>query len=295
MVPPMDDQARRSIIGTSAAIVIGALVAWAASDGSTTVGSIAVFALCGLAAYVINWMVFIPSNAAKTEKFYDLTGSATYLTVTLVAVLLSDGLDTRAWLVAVMVWVWAVRLGTFLFRRISRDGRDGRFDQIKTDPLRFFMTWTIQGLWVLLTAAAALAIITSSERRSLGWIGMVGILVWLAGFVIEVVADRQKSAFRRDPANSGRFINTGLWAWSRHPNYFGEITLWTGIAVMALPLLSGWRWVVLISPVFVYLLITRVSGVPMLERRADTRWGGEPEYEEYKKATPVLVLRPPRR
>ncbi|MEX1288318.1 MAG: DUF1295 domain-containing protein, partial [Acidimicrobiia bacterium] len=104
----------------------------------------------------------------------------------------------------------------------------------------------------------------------------------------------QKSAFKADPANEGRFINTGLWAWSRHPNYFGEITLWTGIAIAAIPVLSGWRWVVLISPIFVYLLITRVSGVPMLEKKADNRWGGQEDYERYKANTPELVLRPPR-
>jgi steroid 5-alpha reductase family enzyme len=108
-----------------------------------------------------------------------------------------------------------------------------------------------------------------------------------------VVADRQKSAFREDPANKGRFITSGLWAWSRHPNYFGEITLWAGIALIAIPVLSGWSWVVMISPIFVYVLITRVSGLPMLERRADERWGGEEEYEEYKRKTPVLMLRPP--
>ena len=124
-----------------------------------------------------------------------------------------------------MVAVWALRLGSFLFRRVRRDGRDGRFDEIKVDPLRFFMTWTLQGLWVLLTVAAALAIITGLERRSIGWVAIVGIVVWVVGFAIEVVADRQKSAFKQDPANQGRFISTGLWSWSRHPNYFGEIVL----------------------------------------------------------------------
>lgn len=290
----MDDNARRSMIGITAAVAIGVLVAWAGSDGSVAAGSLPVFALCGLLAFAINWLVFVPSNAAKTEKYYDLTGSITYISVTLIAVLLSDDLDARALIVAAMVAVWAARLGTFLFRRISRDGKDGRFDEIKTDPLRFFMTWTIQGLWVLLTAAAAWAIITSEERQDLGWVAFVGIAIWLAGFGIEVLADRQKSAFREDPANEGRFISTGLWAWSRHPNYFGEITLWTGVAVMAVPILSGWRWAVLVSPVFVYLLITRISGVPMLEKRADKRWGGEPDYERYKETTPVLMLRPPR-
>lgn len=290
----MDDTTRTSVIGITSAVAVGALVAWAGSDGSVDLGSFPVFGLCAMLAYAINWLAFIPSNAAKTEKYYDLTGSVTYITVTLIAVLSSDDLDARALIVAAMVVVWAARLGTFLFRRISRDGRDGRFDEIKTDPLRFFMTWTIQGLWVLLTAAAAWAIITSEDRQDLGWVAFVGIAIWLAGFTIEVVADRQKSAFRSDPANEGRFIDSGLWAWSRHPNYFGEITLWTGVAVMAVPVLSGWRWVVLISPVFVYLLITRISGVPMLEKRADKRWGGEPDYERYKADTPELVLRPPR-
>ncbi len=290
----MDDKTRTSVVGIAASVAIGALIAWAGSDGSVDAGSFPVFALCAALAFAVNWLAFIPSNAARTEKYYDLTGSITYITVTLVAVLLSDDLDTRALIVAAMVIVWAARLGTFLFRRISKDGRDARFDEIKVDPPRFFMTWTIQGLWVLFTAAAAWAIITSEERRALGWVAFVGIAVWLTGFTIEVVADRQKSAFKADPANEGRFISTGLWAWSRHPNYFGEITLWTGVAIMAIPVLSGWRWAMLISPVFVYLLITRISGVPMLEKKADKRWGGEPDYERYKAATPELVLRPPR-
>ena len=291
----MNEEKRRSLIGISVAIVVGTLVSLAGSDGSTQVGSIAVFGLVGFLAFVINWLVFIPSSAARTERYYDLTGSVTYVTVTLVAVLLSDDLDARALIAAAMVIIWAVRLGTFLFRRIRRDGRDGRFDEIKTDPLRFFMAWSLQGLWVLLTAAAAVAIITSSERRDLGWVAYVGMAVWLAGFTIEVVADRQKAAFKKDSANDGRFIATGLWAWSRHPNYFGEITLWTGMAIMAVPILSGWQWVVLISPVFVAVLLMRVSGIPMLEARSDERWGDEAAYQRYKTATPVLVPRPPGR
>jgi steroid 5-alpha reductase family enzyme len=290
----MDDQRRRSIIGTIVAVVIGALVILAGSDGSRTIGGFAVFALCGILAYAINWVVFVPSYAARTERFYDLTGSLTYITVVVVALAASGDLDARAAIVGGMVIVWAVRLGSFLFRRIRKDGKDGRFDRIKTDFLRFLMTWTLQGLWVLLTAAAALAIITGTEREPLGWVAYLGMAIWLAGFLIEVVADAQKSAFKRDPATEGRFISSGLWAWSRHPNYFGEITLWMGVAVMAVPVLSGWRWVALISPIFVYLLITRVSGVPMLEKRADERWGDEAAYRAYKERTPELMLRPPR-
>ncbi len=291
----MDNQTNKSLLGILTAVAVGALVSWAGGDGGAQAGSIPVFAWCGLVAFLINWIVFVPSSLRQTEKYYDLTGSATYVTVILVAVWLSSDLDTRAWIAAAMVVVWALRLGTFLFRRISRAGNDRRFDEIKTDRLRFLMAWTVQGLWVLLTAAAALAIITTTERKELSWLGFVGIAVWLSGFSIEVVADRQKSAFRRDPKNRGRFISSGLWAWSRHPNYFGEIVLWTGVAVMAIPILSGWRWVVLISPIFVTLLLTRISGIPMLERRADERWGGTEDYERYQESTPVLVPRPPRR
>ncbi|MDX2344854.1 MAG: DUF1295 domain-containing protein [Acidimicrobiia bacterium] len=291
----MTNQNRNSIVGIAASVVIGGLVLLAGSDGSTQVGSMAVFAVCGLLAFAINWVAFIPSNRAKTERYYDLTGSVTYLTVTAVALLLSDDIDARAVIVAALVGLWALRLGTFLFRRVRRDGRDGRFDSIKTDPLRFFMTWTLQGLWVLLTAACALAVITGGERRSIGWVAILGIVIWVAGFGIEAVADQQKSTFKKNPANEGRFITSGLWAWSRHPNYFGEIMLWTGIAIMALPVLSGWRWVTLISPVFVFLLLTRVSGIPMLEARAEKRWGNDEAFQTYTNNTSLLFPLPPRR
>ena len=289
----MSEQARRALFGIVAAVLVGALVSWAGSEGSVQAAGIPVFAICGVLAFLVNWIAFIPANAAQTEKYYDLTGSITYTTVTVVAVALSTDLDARAWIVAAMVIIWTTRLGVFLFRRIQRAGKDSRFDEMKKSPIRFFSAWTIQGLWVLLTAAAALAIITSTDRVDMGILGVVGLFTWVAGFAVEVVADKQKSDFKSDPANEGRFIDTGLWAWSRHPNYFGEIVLWTGIVVMAIPVLSGWRWVVLVSPLFVTLLLTRISGIPLLEKKADERWGDEPAYRRYKDATPVLIPRPP--
>ncbi len=283
----------QSLIAIGIAVVIGALISWAGSDGGARFGAIPVFALCGALAFAINWLAFVPAAVARTEHYYDLTGGITYITVTVVAVLLSPELDLRSSIVAGMVLVWSIRLATFLFRRISVAGKDSRFDEIKTIPARFLMAWTIQGLWVLLTAAAALAVITGSSRAPLGPVGMLGIAVWTAGFLIEVIADRQKSAFKADPANAGKFINVGLWAWSRHPNYFGEIVIWTGMAIIALPVLQGWQYATLISPVFVAFLLIKVSGIPMLEDKADERWGGQDDYEDYKRRTPVLVLKPP--
>ncbi len=289
----MTRRKRTSIIGIALSVGIGLLIALAGGQGSSEVRGLPVFALCGIIAFAIQFVVFVPSYLARTEHYYDLTGSATYLTTIAIAVVASDDLDARAVMTAALVVVWASRLGTFLFRRVRRDGGDGRFDKIKHDPLRFFMMWSIQGLWVFLTAACALAIITSAEREQFGVFAALGLAVWLVGFAIEVIADNQKKLFRADPVNQGRFIDVGLWAWSRHPNYFGEIVLWTGIAVIALPVLSGWGWVMLISPVFVFILLTRISGVPMLEARSDKRWGDEPAYQEYKAATPTLLLRPP--
>ncbi len=280
-------------VGIAVAIVIGALISWAGSDGGDRFGALPVFALCGALAFAVNWAAFIPAAIKQTEHFYDLTGGLTYITVTVVAVLLSSPLDLRSAIVAGMVLFWSIRLASFLFMRISRAGKDSRFDDIKKQPPRFLLAWTLQGLWVLLTAACALAIITGGNREPLGVIGYVGIAVWATGILIEIVADQQKSAFRADPANKGRFITTGLWAWSRHPNYFGEIVLWTGMAIIALPVLDGWQWAALISPVFVAFLLTKVSGVPMLEKAADERWGGQDDYEAYKQSTPVLVMKPP--
>ncbi|WP_300532036.1 DUF1295 domain-containing protein [Maricaulis sp.] len=268
--------------------LIGLGISYVAGLGDERVAGCSVIFACGLIAFGVNWLVFIPSALARSEKFYDLTGAVTYLSVIGVAAVLSQPLDLRALVVAALVAVWAIRLGGFLFLRIQKDGYDRRFDQIKTNPLRFLVTWSLQGLWVTLTAACALVVITTETRVEPGVFFYAGLTLWLAGFGLEVVADAQKSAFRKDPDNAGRFIATGLWSWSRHPNYVGEIVLWLGIAIMALPVLSGPQWVVLISPVFVYLLLTRVSGVPLLENRAKEKWGEDPEYQAYCQKTPVL-------
>jgi steroid 5-alpha reductase family enzyme len=270
---------------------LGLLVALAGSQGGSEIGGVPLFALLVGLSFAIQWLAFVPAYWLQTEKFFDLTGSVTYLSIIALALFLSSGVDARTILLAILVAVWAIRLGTFLFGRIKKAGKDDRFNEIKPSFLRFLNVWTIQGLWVTFTAAAALVAITTTSRAALDGFAVVGLLVWLAGFGIEVAADLQKSRFNAEPGNKGRFIRMGLWARSRHPNYFGEIVLWVGIAIIALPVLAGWQWVALISPLFVILLLTRVSGIPLLEERADAKWGGQKEYETYKKQTPVLIPR----
>ena len=129
--------------------------------------------------------------------------------------------------------------------------------------------------------------------QALGPLDALGLTLWVLGLSIEVIADHQKTQFRADPRNDGRFITTGLWSWSRHPNYFGEILLWTGLCLAASASLSGGQWVSWASPALVTLLLTRVSGIPMLEERAEARWGDDPDYRAYVARTSVLVPRPP--
>ena len=281
----------------SAAAVVGlcllaaSAVAWAGGRGGASILGVPTIAWCALLAFVIQWIAFVPAYLKQTERFYDLTGSLTYIGVTLFALLTAGPIGVRSAVLGLLVFVWAARLGSFLFRRIQAEGSDARFDSIKPSASRFFVAWTLQGLWVFLTLCAALAAITTLGAAPLERTDLFGLTIWVLGFSMEVVADRQKSAHRR--AHPGEFVDSGLWAWSRHPNYFGEIVLWIGIAVIASSTLRGWQWVTMISPVFVAFLLMRVSGIPILEKRADERWGDDEAYQKYKARTPVLFPRPP--
>lgn len=287
----MKEADRNALFTFPVLVVIGVLVAVAGSQGGSSIGGIPVFALCVGLAFLIQWLVFIPAFRTQSEKFFDLTGSITYVSVISIAALLSTGMDARSILLWALVVIWAVRLGTFLFGRIRKAGKDDRFDELKPSFFRFLNVWTIQGLWVTFTMAAALVAITTTHHKELDIFAIAGLLVWILGFSIEVIADAQKSRFSANPGNKGKFIQTGLWSRSRHPNYFGEIVLWVGVAIIALPVLQGWQWIALISPIFVTLLLTRVSGIPLLEKKADQKWGGQADYEAYKKNTPVLIPR----
>lgn len=288
----------RLILVTVVTLLVATGITVAGSQAGAVVNimgyDIPVLAVCATLSFAINWLIFLPSWLAQTEHFFDLTGSLCFITLSLLALNLSPDQDIRAVLLTLMVCIWAARLGSFLFLRIRKDGSDGRFDTIKPVFTRFMVTWSVQALWVFVTSAAALTAITSTRRQPLETLAYIGVTLWAIGFMIEITADRQKRRFRENPANKGKFISSGLWAWSRHPNYLGEILLWLGVAMVAAPVVHGWQLVSLISPVFVVLLLTRVSGIPLLEARADKRWGELADYQRYKQKTPVLLPRPPK-
>ena len=242
--------------------------------------------------FVIQWAAYIPAFIFKTEKFYDLTGSFTYILAILFALYStnsSQGFDLGSLIIGAAIIMWAVRLGSFLFMRIHKDKKDGRFDSIKTSFSQFFMTWTLQGMWVFICSSAALVAIANPSGVVINSVFILGLALFVLGFVVEVIADNQKSAFRSIPENKDQFINEGLWARSRHPNYFGEITLWVGVTVMGISTFEGMNYLAIFSPIFSYLLLVYVSGVRMLEYRGHKKWGHLDEYNSYKKNTPKLI------
>jgi len=239
--------------------------------------------------FFIHWLIFIPSYLLKTEKYYDITGTIAYLVMTGLAVFSSHELHLRSQVVAILIAVWALRLGLFLLVRVFQVGEDKRFHEVKTSFSRFLVWFSMSALWVFLTTANALTLILNNTSLIGDGYFFIGLIIWLIGFATEVTADEQKRRFRNNAENNGQFITTGLWSISRHPNYFGEIMVWIGMAVISFPVLSGWQYATLISPIFVTVLLTRVSGINLLEASSDQKWGHLESYKEYKQKTPVLI------
>jgi len=257
-------------------------------QNSVSYGSLSLFLLCTIIIFSFQWIVFIPSYFLSTEHFFDLTGSVTFITVSILAFLMNDTKNLRHLIVLILVIIWALRLGTFLFLRIKETDSDSRFVTIKKDFSVFLLTWNLQGLWVLFTLFGALTILTSNNNNNLGVLDIIGVLIWMIGFIIEVVSDKQKSEFRNNKSYLGKFIQSGLWRYSRHPNYCGEILLWIGIALIGISVYSGFGWLGLASPFFVFVMLNYISGVRLLEKQADERWSEDNEYQLYKSKTPVL-------
>ena len=293
------DSTRRDLQLTSIVVAsvftIVFLVASAVGENSVLLNGYSAVLYCAVICIGIQWVAWIPASIGKTERFYDLTGGLTYLVVvgfSLWAGSHSEPPSLRELIVSFLVVIWSLRLSIFLYLRIHRTGKDGRFDQLKTSPIRFLIPWTIQGLWVFLTMIVVIVINSQAGSASaLGiWDG-VGLSIWILGFGIESIADLQKTRFNNESKNQGKWIDSGLWAYSRHPNYLGEILLWTGIAFFGVSSFAGLERVAWISPIFIYLLLTKVSGIPILDRRALEKWGDHHEYQKYRDETPALIPR----
>lgn len=283
-----------SIFFTAISILLGLLFTYALSANTVEFANVPILYFVTFYVFILQWIVFLPSYLNQTEHYFDLTGSMTYITSILLVIFFAQEIDFRDVLICSLIIIWASRLGLFLSKRVSNAGEDTRFVHIKPNFYQFLMTWTIQGLWVLMTAGMAFAALSSKNKLGLDAFAVIGALLWLIGFIIEVISDKQKTNFKSNPLNQGKFIQEGLWSFSRHPNYFGEIVLWIGIAVIAFPVIESWQYFALLSPIFVIFLLTKVSGINLLERQGMKRWGDNEEYKNYIKNTSVLIPLPPK-
>ena len=279
----------KNIIAITVFLICISLINVAGQNIELEIRGVNAFTFILIIAVLLQIIFFIPSFLLKTEKYYDIVGSLTYIITISIAYFSVENKTMIDSIIYFYVMVWASRLGIYLFRRVRNDGKDIRFEKAKRHFFWFLQYWMGQALWVSLTACAAIIAILSPEDNNLSMFAIIGMALWLSGFAIESISDYQKRVFRKENNPSESFIHTGLWARSRHPNYFGEITLWTGIAVIALNTLTGIEYITLISPVFVYILLTRMSGINLLERIADERYGHLEEYQRYKSTTPVLI------
>ena len=286
---------RLTTIVVTSVFIIAFLIVRAVENKSVILNEYSAVLYCAVICIGLQWVAWIPASIMKTERFYDLTGGLTYLTVvgfSLWAGSQSEPPSLRELIISLLVVIWSLRLSIFLYRRIHRTGKDGRFDKFKTSPIRFLVPWTIQGLWVFLTMIVVIVINSQADSApALGVWDVLGLLTWILGFGIEAIADKQKTVFNTEPTNQGKWIDSGLWSLSRHPNYLGEILLWTGIAFFGISCFTGLERVAWISPIFIYLLLTKVSGIPILDKRALEKWGDDPEYQKYRENTPALIPR----
>jgi len=279
----------RDLITSLITIIIAIIFAWAGSQGTPDLFGFPGLIFLTALGFIIHWVIFIPSAIFKTEKFYDITGTLAYLIMIFVCVTSTQTLFFRSKVVALLIFIWALRLGVFLFIRVLNKGEDSRFNEAKNSFSKLFMWFTISGLWVFLTTANAFTLVLNNVDLKGDAYFIIGLLMWIIGFLFEVVSDEQKRRFRKLKDNQDKFITTGLWSISRHPNYFGEILLWIGMAIISFPVLTGWQYATLISPIFIVVLLTNMSGINLLEASADKKWGDLEEYQNYKSRTPVLI------
>eukprot|EP01018_Ginkgo_biloba_P036885 Gb_31395 [translate_table: standard] len=250
-------------------------------------------AITALVTVAYQLTFFVITAALKFDKVTDFAGGTNFVILALLTAILKGTWHFRQVILTLFVVIWGLRLALFLLLRILQWGEDRRFDEIRGDLTKLTVFWSFQVVWVW-TVSLPVTIVNASEQNpSVEPRDIIGWIMWLVGFSIEAVADQQKLQFKNDPTNTGRWCNIGLWRWSRHPNYFGEILLWWGVFVASTPLLEGTKWLVVVGPIFLTFLLLFLSGIPMVEDSADKRYGGISEYRQYKTKTSPLILLPP--
>lgn len=274
-------------------LILSIVFAFFANPKLIDIQNIPIFILIMFSIYFIHWIVFLPSFIIRSEKYFDITGTFAYLfSLSLILYFLittQNVIKVRSLTVFMLISIWSIRLGYFLFSRIIREKQDKRFTNLKKSFSKFFVTWTVSGMWVFITSLNGLTVIVNNVSYFNDIFYFLGLIIWIVGFLIEVISDEQKRRFKMNIENKNKFISTGLWKISRHPNYFGEMLIWIGIALISFPTLVGFQYFTLISPIFVIWLLTNISGINLLEEKADAKWGQITSYIQYKENTPILI------
>ena len=239
-----------------------------------------------LVVVLIQIISYFHSLIFKTELLFDFIGSLSFISLLVVGLIFMGNSDFNKFLISTLLFLWASRLGLFLLFRRIKAKKDIRLQEYLKTPSKLFVLWNMQAIWVILSSLPIIVILTSESTHTFGLIEWGGFLVWIIGFIIEILADNQKRNFKI--TNSSGFINTGLWAYSRHPNYLGEILIWTGITIISIRYIIGTGYIALISPIFVFILLRFISGVPQLELIANERWGSDENYKYYKNKVGLL-------
>jgi len=251
--------------------------------------------------------IFVP---LQEDRFYDLSGTFGFLSTTFISLYYPAlrarvplpplrSFAPRQLLLTAALGIWSARLGSFLVERALKAGGDSRFDEVKKQPSKFAIFWVAQATWIMVVGLPVYLVnnLPPVLHPKLGWFDYAAAGLYVGSLLFEIVADRQKSAWRKakgEGKHNEKFISSGLWGLSRHPNYVGEVGIWTGIWAMSLsslrmgyfaPYIPG---IALASPLLTYFLLTKLSGVPPLEASAEKKWGDDPQWKAYKSKVPVF-------
>lgn len=248
-----------------------------------------------LLVVLIQVLFFVFAAILRTDKFTDLAYGLTFVILAVALTFWTGTFYAIQLMLTLMVAIWGLRLAGYLFIRIIKTKRDKRFDKIRNNFFKFAGFWTLQAVTIFAVMLPTILVLSSKNDKSTMVFTVVGYMIWLIGFAIETVADYQKYQFKSKKENKDKWIETGVFRYSRYPNYFGEMTLWWGVFVMAIPFIAGWQWISVLGPVFITCILLFVSGIPPLERRYNKKYAKDRKYQLYKKRTSILIPFPPKK
>jgi steroid 5-alpha reductase family enzyme len=234
-------------------------------------------------------LFFAITYVFKIDTVTDFAGTSNFLVLSVVSFLTGSLSDVRKVVVTSLVCLWALRLTGFLLYRIVLWGEDRRMDRMRGDLSKLVLFWTFQAVWVWVVSLPVTILNVSTRDSALVVTDYGGWILFFSGLALETVADFQKLFFKASVESRGKWINVGVWRWSRHPNYFGEILVWIGVVISSHPVLKGWGWTAVLSPVFLAWLLLFVSGIPLLESSSNKKHGENQQYMDYKRRTSILI------